>query len=449
MGINENANRRMIRNIILSVLVLSSLLLSFSLWTIGKSMSEENNSSNQGEPSRVSVVTHSLEEVYRPKLVALHGIYEDQPLAITSSYSLVEEIEGIMEKSDLKNIERVNKISKEDYLEKLELGSWLEFVYPERIPFGLIASKFSDLSEEEEELFFDRIIFDQKNNSKIYFYHMASESFYTVRRKKEEKINIESLFAKEAMDLIEAEAILLTESMNYLPINDLEISRKSYIVNQFPSRSYINNFFQDTSLVDVRSANNYTRYIDLTKEVTINENTHVLSYLSQIYQSDKLDATERYEKSFQQMNQFENWTDGLIFSAYDRDRDRLYYRREIKGIPVFSENDEESLMEISLVEEGITHMKLPLRFINIPIDIKDSTGKTLLSGVDMLENLRQKLTDEKFNLIKDCMIGYSWIESNEDDQVINFEPDWYLLYEGKWLSYSSLLELKEETAYGF
>lgn len=449
MGINENANRRIIRNIILSLLVLSSLLLSFSLWTTGKSINEENNSSNQAKPSRVSVVTHSLEEVYRPKLIALHGIFEDRPLVITRSYSLVEQIEDIMEKSNLKNIERVNKITKEDYLKRLESGSWLEFVYPEKIPFGLIESKFTDLSKEDEELFFDRIIFDQKNRSKIYFYHMASESFYTARRKADEKINIGGLFAEDTIEFIEAEVISLAGAMRYLPINNLEISRESYIVNQFPSRSYINNFFQDTSLVDVRSANKYTRYIDLTKEVTINENTHVLSYLSQIYQSDQLDIDERYEKSFQQMNQFENWTDSLIFSAYDADRERLYYRREIKGIPVFSENDEESLMEISLVEEGITHMKLPLRFINIPIDIKDETKKTLLSGVEMIENLRQKLTAEEFNLIEDCMIGYSWIESDEDDQVINFDPNWYLLYEGKWLSYSSLLEIEKETVYGF
>ena len=119
MGINENANRRIIRNIILSLLVLSSLLLSFSLWTTGKSINEENNSSNQAKPSRVSVVTHSLEEVYRPKLIALHGIFEDRPLVITRSYSLVEQIEDIMEKSNLKNIERVNKITPYAFFEKM------------------------------------------------------------------------------------------------------------------------------------------------------------------------------------------------------------------------------------------------------------------------------------------------------------------------------------------
>lgn len=449
MDINKNARRRRVRNVLLALLVLSSILLSFFLWTAGKSIREEERNQNQENSTRVSVIAHSMEEVYRPKLVALHGIQGNEPLMIASSHKLIEVFEDIMKKSNLTKIEKIETMEKEKYLEKIQRGSWIEFVYPENLPFGLISSKFSDLSEEDSPLFFDRILFDQIDSSKIYFYHMNSESFYTVKRKNERKIGMTQLLDRENINYIAAQAVFLNQTMKYLPVSSVDIPYQSYIANQFSKRSYINIFFQDTSLVDVRSANNYSRYIDLTKEVTIDENSHVLTYLSQIYTSGEMKPEDRYVKSFQQLNQFENWSDGLIFSSYNAEKNRLSYRREIDGVSVFSENEDESISEISLVEDGITHMKLPLRFINTPIDIKNSPEKTLVSGLEIVEELRKNLTEEDFQLIQDFRIGYSWLESEEDNQVINFEPNWYVFYKDKWYIYSSLLELNKETVYGF
>lgn len=447
MGVNKNVKRTTITNVILTLLVLSSIILSFSLWTTGRNLGEEVSDTSQASPTRVSVMTHSIEEVFRPKMIALHSIVESQQLVIASSYELSDFLKETMEDSNLSKIEKIRSLTKEEYLEKVQKGPWIELVYPEALPFGMISSNFSGLSKETADLFFDRILFDQYDSSKISFYHMASESFYTTKLIDDKKVNMDLLLAEE-VSRQPAEAVFLKDNIKYLPTESIDISYQSYIISQFPNTTYINNFFPDTSLVDVRSTNNYTRYIDLTKEVTINENNHTLTYLSQVYTSGEMSPEDRYKKSFQQINQFENWSSSIMFSSFDKEKNILSFRREIQGLPVFSKNEHESLSEVSLVEDGVTHMKLPLRFINTPINIKGAPKKTLISGIEMMEELREKITDEEFQLIEDFSVGYSWLESSEDSQVINFDPDWYVFYKDRWLTSSSLIDLHKETVYG-
>lgn len=450
MGLGENIKKPTLTNIILTLLVLSSIVLSFSLWTTGRNIGEEESEQLSGSPARISVISHSIEEVYRPRIIAFHGIIAENPLMIMSSYGLDDFLQEIINDPNTTNIEGTETLTKELYLERLRRGQWVEFVYPDEMPFGMISSIFSDLPTDTAELFFDRIVFDQTDNSQVYFYHMESETFYTTEGGSDfPKRGIESLLAAEETLLQPAQATFLNNTIKYLPTEPMEVPYQSYIINQFPDRIYINNFFSDTSLVDVRSADNSTRYIDLTKEVTINESNHTLTYLSQVNTAGEMTPHDRYRRSFQQINQFENWSDSLIFASYDRDTNILVFRREIKGIPVFSKNEYESIAEISLVEDGIIHMKLPMRYVNTPINIKGSPKKTLISGVQMIGELREIVNDEDFQQIKDFSIGYSWQESSEDSQVVNFEPNWFVFYKNQWLTYSELVDIYKETVYGF
>src|SRR5699024_591122 len=212
---------------------------------------------------------------------------------------------------------------------------------------------------------------------------------------------------------------------------------------------YTSNFYPDPSLVDTRTTETTTRYIDLTREVTINQQNHTLVFLRQIEDSGDLRPAERFIKSFEQVNRFENWTGSFSITDYDVKNEIVSFRREIDGLPVFSPSDNETVSEVGLVESGVTHLKLPLRYINTPITMEENSGEELLSGVEVNERLFKELPAEKYDKIKDLTVGYTWKESEEADQVIYFIPDWYVLYDGVWLELESLLEMQGEVAYGF
>src|SRR5699024_10013773 len=146
---------------------------------------------------------------------------------------------------------------------------------------------------------------------------------------------------------------------------------------------YIESFFPDTSLVDRRSNSEVTRYIDLTKEVTFDKKANTLSYLRKISETSELETTTRFTRSFEQVNHFENWSDTFKFSDYDREEQIVYFQREIDGYPVFSSGGNETISEVGVVDSGVTHLKLPLRFIVTPITIQGAPTDELLSGAKL------------------------------------------------------------------
>ena len=105
--------------------------------------------------------------------------------------------------------------------------------------------------------------------------------------------------------------------------------------------------------------------------MTINQQNHTLVFLRQIERSGDLRPAERFIKSFEQVNRFENWTGSFSITDYDVKNEIVSFRREIDGLPVFGPSDNETVSEVGLVESGVTHLKLPLRYINTPITMEE------------------------------------------------------------------------------
>jgi len=436
-----------LRNFIFAFLVVLSFLLSFNLWTAGRNVGEETTSGQATLPS-VSVTSHSESDAFRPTKVALHGIDAEAPLQIGRTYPLNDLLNETYETRTLEGIESSELMTYEDYIDQLETGRWLEFVFNEESPFGLIEQKFDDLPRDQANNYYDRIAINIDARNSVYFYHTDTESLYTASTLEDASMEIDPFLNEESIQYVEAFPTILDDAIIYLPENSVDIPYQSYVIGQLPNSVYINNFFPDASLVDSRSTNNINRYIDLTKEVTIDQNNNTLEYLRQIEDTGELEPTTRFERSFEQINRFENWSDTFVLSSYDRENEIISFQREINGYPVFSPLGQETVSEVGLVESGVTHMELPLRFISTPISM-ESEGfptKEMINGRELVDTLISRLGEAGYEAIEDISLGYSWEESTEDNQVVNFTPNWYLLIEGEWVTYDEFLE---EGADGF
>jgi len=436
-------------NFLLAFLVILSFVLSFNLWTAGRNIGEETTSGQQAS-SNVSLTSHSESDVFRPTIVALHGANEEAPLQIARTYPLNDTLSEAFETNNINQIESSEMMNYEEYVNQLQSGQWMEFVFNEESPLGLIEQKFDDLPRDQANNYYDRIAINIDNRNSVYFYHTDSESLYVASTVEDASMDIDPFLNDESIQYVSAFPTILDTNIVYLPENSVSIPYQSYVVDQLRNAVYVNNFFPDASLMDRRSTNNVIRYIDLTKEVTINQNNNTLEYLRQIEETGELEPTARFERSFEQINRFENWSDTFVLSDYNRDSEIISFQREIDGYPVFSPLGQNTVSEIGLVESGVTHMKLPLRFISTPISMasEGSPTKEVISGGELVDTLISRLGEESYETIEDISLGYSWEESDEDSQVGNFTPNWYLLIEGDWVIYDEFLELQEEGAYG-
>lgn len=447
MGISKDR----IRNVFLFTLVILSFILSYRLWTAGRNIGEEETATGTTRSS-ISYMSHNTSETFRPASIALHGQTAPETVLVGKTYPLMNLLD---ERFSLPNLDQVNDtqvISNENYYYMLQSGQWLEFIFDEGIPLGLLSPKFDSLSQDLANRFFDRIAINLNERDTVYFYSMDSNVLYDVTTLDETELDLDVFANSENINYISTIPVFLENKFIYLPTSRVTIPYKSYITDQLPNSIYISNFFPDTSLVDVRTTEDVTRYIDLMKEVSINQNTYTLEYLRQILDVGQLSPTNRFLRSFEQIERFENWSDTLILSSYDEDSHMVSFRREVDGIPVFSKQDYESVSEVKLVESGVTHLKIPIRFISTPISIPtqedETTSKELISGTEVMQLINSTLTDETRATIENIKIGYTWQESEEDSQVVNFEPDWYILHNRTWSLLDNFLELHRGAAYG-
>lgn len=441
MGVRKDR----ILNFILGFLVIISFVLSYSLWTAGRNIGAEETTTGQTARSNVSLTKHHASDAFRPTSIALHGTDDQYPIIMGKSYPLRHLLRDIFQKQNLTRIDRSALSSHSEYVEQLQTGRWLEFIYKEEQPIGLMDEKFEELSRENANRFFDRILINLDNPESVIFYHTDSESVYVSSTSEGEELNLDPFLDEEYMDYVGVFPVLLAKNIVYLPYETTDVGYKSYVSDQLPNSAYIGNFFPDTSLVDRRSNGEITRFIDLTKEVSINQNNYTLSYLRQISDPGELEPVARFSRSFDQINRFENWSDTYVLSNYDRQRQVISFQREIEGLPVFSPNGSETISEVGLVESGVTHLKLPLRFINTPVTITmdGAPSRVMISGEEVMRQLNETATAQEFSLIEDIVIGYSWDESEEASQFIYFNPEWFILYDGNWMTLDAFVQLPE------
>lgn len=445
MGINRDR----LRNVILVILVLLSFLLSYELWTAGRNIGEEEESTTgQITRTNASTISHKESDVFRPTKVALHNYEAAGQILVSPTYPLKDLWAQQYEATNFNQLIRSEVMPFEQYANQVQAGDWVEFIYHEELPIGILEQKFNEIARETANSFYNRMLVNRNDDSQVYFYHTEEEMLYGVSVLEEQSLNIEPFLNQENLPYIETFPVTLEGNLVYLPVDPVTMPYRSYVIDQLPDPVYINSFFPDTSLVDVRSSGNLTRYIDLTKEVSINENTDTLNYLRQIADSGEMAPTTRFERSFDQVNRFENWTETFILANYNRDNQSISFRREIDGFPVFSTFDFESISVISLVESGVTQLKLPLEFIQTPISIPDSdeaeADEELISGSELLAQIESSAGADIYEQIEDITIGYTWVESDENTQVVNFQPEWYLSIDGTWASYPEVLDMYEE-----
>jgi regulatory protein YycH of two-component signal transduction system YycFG len=447
MGISQDK----LRNAFLGLMVILSFILSYYLWTVGRNIGEEEAVSGTTF-SNISLTTHTVSETFRPSSIALHGTSEPGSIRIGPTYPLIDRFEERSEMQNLNEIEETVIVSNANYFYTLQNGEWIEFIYDEPIPLGVLSPKFDALSQELANQFIDRIVIDSDNRDIIYFYNMETETIYNVSTLNSNEIELDAFFDTETIDYHPAQPVFLENSIIYLPNAPVNVPYRSYVIDQLSDPVYVSNFFPDTSQVEVRTTGNITRYIDLTKEVSINRNTHTLMFLRQIADSGQLSPTSRFLRSFEQIERFENWSDTLALSSYNEETGVVSFRREVDGIPVFDKQEHETISEVNLVESGVTHLKIPTRFISTPISIPgnedESLTEELISGTEVIQLINSTVTTEEFDTIENIKIGYTWHESDEDNQVVNFQPDWYVLQNGNWQTLEDFLELHRGEAYG-
>lgn len=152
--------------------------------------------------------------------------------------------------------------------------------------------------------------------------------------------------------------------------------------------------------------------------------------------------SERLLSSFQELRQVENWTETIHYQQYTHGTSEVTFQRYIQGYPVFSTQQLESSVLITVVESGLSNLRVPLRVVQTPLTLGGETTKTLPSGVSVVDQLEN--TAPGLDPVQNIRKGLTWVQSEEDSRVVHFEPNWYVQSDNVWYELTRYIQLQEE-----
>lgn len=427
--------KSLLKHLFLAFLILLSIFLSYNLWVPNRVEVEESNVETDSQAPG-ALVERDLHGVYSP----VEYIYHDSQ-KIAMDPSVYDELyTDLIDDVVFDELSMGDEVSVDTFRANIEnRTNTLEMVYADPIPFGILADNFSNMPSDLANEQFDRIVIDLADPEQALFYNIWSGRLTRV------DINeIDLTDFNEAIDpdnyLYPVYAQSLAEDFVYLPSIDVTMERKHYTVERLPNNLYSSYFFPDPSGVELRVSNNISRYIDLTMELRINNETNVLTYYQQLSDFNELSRTGRFVESMNQLNTLENWTNHIKYDATNEQMKLIYYRRYLDHLPIFSEGETASLSEVGVLEDGLSHLKLPLTVIQTPITLDEDPQVELPAGSTLMNDLSNTIEPDH---IQDMTIGVKWIHASESSQVVSFEPKWFMQVEGQWIDVDAYLAQQE------
>lgn len=430
-----------IKSLILTVLVVTSVVLTWNLWThqpkyefIDKKIMHEVSISEPKEGT----------ELIKPMRVLFHmdgqhyGTVEDgminkllDDLSTWSLYGLTTE-----------KVDRSPKQVKELY----ESTNHIEFVFPDVIPFELYKG-ILHIEVEGEELppaSFDRIIiqFDQGSHEMSSIYFFATEEGILYKSSANKQL-ITSLLEEVQHDLNNYdhyEKVTFTGGQeDFLPAEPIELPRYKYLSDYIDPERFQNALFSDPGFVRRDVLTDGENFTDGSALMKVNYTTNMIFYINPSHELEPgIALPNRYllEQSINFVNDHAGWTDQYRYFKIAAANQEVVFRLFMKGYPVFNPDGMAEIKQ-SWGRDKIYQYRRPYFILDAPLP--EQTKVVLPTGQQALDKLKSD-PDFQMKLLEKLLIGYKLTIEPDNPKVLALEPTWYYYYDGSW----QCLDLKEE-----
>lgn len=417
------------KSIVLSILVIISIVLTWTLWTYSPKYDEIENSDYF-----IDVPISNKKEntsLIKPSKILFHKS--------NVNYGTVDELEinKIMKEIkkwefyDLRN--KSLTISKEDYIRQLAYSGSVEVEFPDDIPLNLFDSIIQIDDRNLPEVSFNRIIFNinenQDNEGIIHFISKNNQVIYEGRVKGEYVRSFERNYYHLSSQYPKYKAFIITDTKSiYLPEQPTTISRVQYYTDTIEPEMFKNALFTNPNFVKKDEFTYGDVYTDGSRLLRVDPSKKLIRYVNPIGREEISPANvDLIQDSIDFINDHSGWTDKYRFFSWNKYEQKTVFRLYFKNIPIFNVN---GLTEIEQVwgKNEVTRYQRPLLKLELPVDIVEIK---LPSGYEVYNTLKDN-PNLNLDLIGDVSIGYELKEDPTRSKVVILEPIWSYLYDGSW-----------------
>lgn len=415
-------NFELIKSYILGILVLISLLLTFSLWNY-KPNYERVFDTDYVDEVNLGGTKKTKAEVVKPESI-------------------------IFKRND--NYFSFNKPTEKDDFYK-EMQSWVlydfwsgetngppqqdyqvEITFPDAISLDILPSLF-DMDEEAEDLpewSFKRMYITLNQKKSTLTMHFLS---IDDRYKAQVEVNnaAKEKWVKNYIENLEG-------MVEYIPVGDGEtpiyirkgtttMSRHSATINTTDQFSLVNILFPDPSAVKRNVVDDETLYTDGQRQMHVHYNRRLIDYVNPHQGYERMSPNDLLEHSINDINDYNGWTDSFNLQEIDPVQNRIVYQMYYKDYPVFNHSGLATIEQEWNDQDRVKYGR-PLFNINDSLggdEVELPAGSAIK---DYLEN------DSSYNMekVENIKIGYHLSFQDSSFYTLNLEPVWYIKYNNKW-----------------
>lgn len=423
-----------IKSIILTILVVTSAVLTWNLWTYQPNYATMENSNTVQEV--VLSEQRELEELIQPDKIIYH--VKDSHFGTTNNDEINEALKEVTSWNfyDIENItEDINLLPN-----FVHSKGNIEIIFPDAVPIELYKNVIHIEDNKVPKFQFNRIVIDVDNNTKdvgnIYFVQYGNgkeQKVYAAHIKVEELNKFEHRFYRVANQLEPYFAYEVTESRTiFLPENKTKMIHAQYFLDQLDPEQFKDALFNDPSYVQRNDEDHIVEYIDDSSMLTVNNESLLLSYVNPAEARDQIGSESNLLKnSIDFVNEHGGWTGLFRYSSMNEDNQEVSFRLyDRSGFPIFNEKGLSQIVQV-WGENDIYKYNSPVFSLDIPLTT-EKMEMNLPSGSEVIEFLKEK-RGFKPELLKDIVIGYKMIRNSDEPQLIELEPSWYYHYGNSWV----------------
>jgi regulatory protein YycH of two-component signal transduction system YycFG len=417
-----------IKTFILIILIGTSLLLTFGLWTYQPNDNELDNVELVNEVN-IGGTEESRNTMMQPNTIIFHSA--DQHLGFgdpAHQHALFEK---------LQNWEMNGLHVRETETDRMQEDDEVELQFPVEIPMEMVPRIFT-MDEDAEEMpswSFDRmfITFDQDALTlQITFQSIDGRRMAdTVITNSE---HYDELWSEVTEQEHVIEFLMIDEGDRpvYFPEEPMEMTQHSLSVTHVSPDMLVSALFPSPSVVsrsispDRNLGGSY--YTDGVREMSIDQTGNMMEFFDPSSTDyPRMSMTELMRTSISNINDHMGWTGEYNLQEIDRALNKVSYQMYYDDYPVFNNYRMTDIVQ-EWRNQRLHRYDRPLFRLNNSLG---SEQTEIMSG----ERLYYNLLDSSYNLenITDIRVGYELIYHDVDlNDYVTLKPSWFAKYNNTW-----------------
>lgn len=423
---------RLIVQLLLVVAVITSIVLSFFIWTNtaryqrGRNIDVTSADSNKNEVP--------MNQVISPTSVIWHD-ETDQHLIYNSNENISLSVQKVMQDWKIATPKLVSKKDGAYYQKVIQGKNMLQLVYPTSIAinvFGYLLNNDSLKGEKEDQ--FNRILINlkDKKDQNIYLANDSNYAVYKAKVKNASSVPLTKLVKKANINL-KVRLNIMKHGVFTFYVDPIKLKGYSYVISGKQDGEYTTALFDSNTNGLVTSEDNgvYSYNYGESKRLTSDHNTEELTF--EDYTDTSVPKTQLafLQRGYQKIiNLQDSITNLRLYNADWKNKD-LIFREYVEGFPIFKKSQFGSI-RIKFSRKGSTEHFLN-KILEVPVP-SNQAATTLKSTNEIFKGLQR--VGFSPNDVQAVEVGYQWEAESDNEKVVDLKPTYYIKIDGHWKPYN-------------